>query len=122
MGDRARSVGLDGETLARRMGRALGEAVAGKNPQPPLARAEALDELAALLTRSGLGAMTVVSLLPLVLRVEPFSAAARGPRGCAHVAGFLEGALGHLVGKPAGIREIDCVGAGSDDCTFACEL
>lgn len=122
MGERARSVGLDGETLARRMGRALGEAVAGKDPHPALGRAAALEELGALLPRCGLGALTVVSLHPLVLRVEPLSAAARGPRGCGHVAGFLEGALGHLLGKAVGIREIDCVGAGSDDCTFACEL
>lgn len=122
MGERATGAGLDGPMLSRRMGRALGEAVAAKHASPGLERREALSQLGALLQVCGLGGLSVVSSAPLVLRVQAPVGSAPGSHGCAHVAGFLEGSLGYLLGKAPIVREIDCVGRGSDDCGFVCEL
>lgn len=124
MGERARSAGLDAEQLSRRMGSALGEAMAASLAAGRVERRQALDRLSDLLQLCGLGSLSVVSVTPLVLRVSGPTghALAEGGRRCAHVGGFLEGALGTLLGKPPEVREMDCVGLGNPYCTFACEL
>ncbi|MCA1814356.1 MAG: hypothetical protein LC624_10475 [Halobacteriales archaeon] len=127
VGDQARTAGLDHEQLGRRMGRALGEALAGRQlmPQPAsmaMARRDAVHALAPLLEQCGLGGLNVLSAAPFVLRVEqPLGMGVSGKR-CAHVAGFLEGALSAMLGQPVLAREIDCTGLGNAYCTFAVEL
>jgi predicted hydrocarbon binding protein len=122
MGDRARSAGLDGDQLGRRMGRALGEALAAQEPHGAMNRRDAVHALAPLLEQCGLGGLNVLSATPLLLRVQPPAAARATGRRCGHVAGFLEGALGTLLGKTVAVREIDCAGLGNPYCTFALDL
>lgn len=124
VGDRARGAGLDGDLLARRMGKALGETLAAKEAPARVDRRGALERLGVLLQRCNLGALSVVSVTPLVLRVQGGTAHGILDRGrrCAHVAGFMEGALGTLLGKEPEVREMDCVGLGNTHCTFICEV
>lgn len=124
VGDRARGAGLDGDLLARRMGRALGETLASKDAPTRVDRRGALDRLGALLAQCNLGTLSIVSVTPLVLRVQGGTAHAILDRGrrCAHVAGFMEGTLGVLLGKPPEVREMDCVGLGNTHCTFICDV
>jgi predicted hydrocarbon binding protein len=124
MGARADGAGIDGDTLSRRMGRALGEALAAKTAPQRVPRREALDRLAALLQQCSLGGLGVVSVTPLVVRVQapPSAAYAARARGCAHVAGFLEGALGQLLAENPHVREIDCVALGNPYCTFSVDV
>lgn len=121
--DRARE-GLPAGGLTRRMGRSIGEALAAKEGMGPRERRDALARLGALLHQCNLGALGVVSVTPLVLRVRAPAGRASPDRSrrCEHVAGFIEGALGVLLGKPPEVREMDCVGLGNAYCTFACEL
>jgi predicted hydrocarbon binding protein len=123
VGDRAPAAGLDGEVLARRMGATLGESLALKEAPGRTERREALAKLERLLATCGLGTLGVVSVTPLVLRVSapPQPAMTRGRR-CSHVAGFMEGALGAMLGTKPAIREMDCVGLGNAYCTFSCDL
>ena len=127
VGDQARTAGLDSEALGRRMGRALGEALAARQVMPKPAslavmRRDAVHALAPLLEQCGLGGLHVLSAAPFVLRVDqPLAASTTGKR-CAHVAGFLEGALGEMLGQPVAAREIDCMGLGNAYCTFTLDL
>jgi predicted hydrocarbon binding protein len=125
VGERARVAGLDGDLLARRMGRALGEAMGLQAAMPKPERREALDHVGQMLGRCGLGQLRIVSVTPLLLRVDAAAGGYAGAyqgRRCAHVAGFLEGTLGALLGKPPEVRELDCVGLGNPYCTFSCDL
>lgn len=121
--DVARGCG-EGEARARAVGKALGETMALKEAPPRPARREALDRLGTLLLQAHLGSLGIVSVTPLVLRVQtpPAHAVIARERRCGHVAGFMEGALGVLLGKGPQIREVDCVGLGNAHCTFICEL
>ncbi|HEV8359694.1 MAG TPA: V4R domain-containing protein [Candidatus Thermoplasmatota archaeon] len=123
VGDRARGAGLDGDQLARHMGRALGEAMARRDATAPVERREALARLGTLLSQCGLGGLGVVSVTPLVVRMDPSDrAAAPGGRGCGHIAGVMEGALGALLGEPVAVREMDCIGLGNPYCTFSVRI
>jgi predicted hydrocarbon binding protein len=126
-GDQARHAGLDADQLGRRMGRALGEALAGRQVMPKpaslaVARRDAVHALAPLLEQCGLGGLQVVSATPFILRVQQPVGLAHPGKRCAHVAGFLEGALGEMLGQPVHAREIDCTGLGNPYCTFALDL
>lgn len=124
LGPRARGAGLDGDALSRQMGQALGSALASKQAPGIIERRKALHQLGTLLDQCGLGGLSVLSVTPLVLRVQvaPSLAVLDRGRGCAHVAGFIEGALGSFLGEAPRVREIDCVGLGNAYCTFSVDL
>lgn len=119
------SKGATGGELARERGRAFGKELAGKGEPGPLNRRETLRKVGTLLEEARIGKLSVVSVTPLLVRMDVAAAAASAaPRGrrCEHAAGVLEGALGALLGKSPQVREVDCVGLGNAYCTFAIEV